>query len=373
MGAAFDDQLINSVAGIIGMEARVLNNFGHAGLDFFTPNINPFKDPRWGRGQETPGEDTLHLSNYVYNLVVGLQGGLDPSPYYQVVATCKHFVGYDVESWDGNLHFKFNAVITTQDLSEYYLPPFQTCLRDAKAVAAMCSYNAVNGIPSFYSDDAGEIPDSVGIKVTSDCDAVSDIYNSHKYTATPQQGAADALIAVCIHLSFADLGYFDPAEGQPYRSYNWSNVNTPNAQKLAYQAAVEGMVLLKNDGTLPLSGNANYRGAAPYLISPLMGAIKHGYNVKYVMGTSISTTSTDGFAAAVAAAKAADAVIFAGGMDLSVEDEANDRLNITWPGNQLDLIAELQAVGKPLVVAQFGGGQVDDTASKGAASVIIHS
>ncbi|KAF8452797.1 glycoside hydrolase family 3 protein [Boletus edulis BED1] len=410
MGAAFDDQLINSVAGIIGMEARALNNFGHAGLDFFTPNINPFKDPRWGRGQETPGEDTLHLSNYMYNLVVGLQGGLDPSPYYQVVATCKHFAGYDLENWEENLCFKFNAVIATQDLSEYYLPPFQTCLRDAKAGAAMCSYNGVNGIPScadtYLLQDI--LRDFWGFGqdrwVASDCDAVSDIYNSHKYTATPQQGAADALIAgtdvdcgtfysewlptaynqsliteaqlktalTRQYASLVRLGYFDPAEGQSYRSYNWSNVNTPNAQKLAYQAAVEGMVLLKNDGTLPLSGNVKtiaLIGAAPYLISPLMGAMQHGYNIKYVMGTSISTTSTDGFAAAVAAAKAADAVIYAGGMDLSVEDEANDRLNITWPGNQLDLIAELQAVGKPLVVAQFGGGQVDDTLLKGAASV----
>lgn len=187
------------------------------------------------------------------------------------------------------------------------------------------------------------------------------------------------------------LGYFDPVEWQPYRTYNWSNVNTPEAQQLAYQAAVEGIVLLKNDGTLPLSSNVknialigpwadattqmqgNYDGIAPYLISPLMGAIQDGHNVTYVLGTDISTTNTNGFAAAVAAAQEADAVIYAGGIDPTIEAETTDRLSITWPGNQLELIAELQTVGKPLVVVQFGGGQLDDTTLKGNASVSINS
>lgn len=192
-------------------------------------------------------------------------------------------------------------------------------------------------------------------------------------------------------ISTISLGYFDPSEQQPYRGYNWGNVNTPEAQQRAYQAAVEGIVLLKNDGTLPLSrsvknialigpwANAttqmqgNYAGIAPYLISPLMGAIQDGYNVTYVLGTDISTTDTSGFAAAVAAACEADAVIYAGGIDLTIEAEGNDRINITWPGNQLELIGELQAVEKPLVVVQFGGGQVDDTTLKSNASVGIHS
>jgi beta-D-xylosidase 4 len=154
---------------------------------------------------------------------------------------------------------------------------------------------------------------------------------------------------------------------------------------------VEGIVLLKNDGTLPLSSSVknialigpwanattqmqgNYKGIAPYLISPLMGAIQDGYNVTYVLGTDISTTDTNGFAAAVAAAREADTVVYAGGIDLTVEGEDNDRLSIIWPGNQLELIAELQAVGKPLVVIQFGGGQLDDTTLKDNASASIHS
>lgn len=424
MSAAFDDELIKSVGSIVGMEGRAFNNYGRAGLDFWTPNINPFKDPRWGRGQETPGEDPYHLSQYVYNLVVGMQGGLDPKPYYQVVSTCKHFAGYDLEDWDGTVRYGFNAVITSQDLVEYYLPSFQSCYRDAKVGAAMCSYNAINGVPScadaYLLQDI--LRDFYGFAqdrwVTSDCDAVQTIYSPHNY-ATPQQAVADALKAgtdldcgnfygewlpiayneslitetdlrtalVHQYSSLVRLGYFDPEEQQPYRTYNWSSVDTPIAQRFAYRAAVEGIVLLKNDGTLPLSSSiknialigpwanattqmqGNYFGVAPYLISPVMGAMDDGYNVTYVLGTNITSNDTSGFAAAVAAAKEADAVIYAGGIDFTVEDETLDRYSITWPGNQLDLIAELEMIGKPLVVVQFGGGQLDDSILKGNASV----
>lgn len=93
MSAAFDDQLITDVATVISTEARAFNNAGRAGLDFWTPNINPFKDPRWGRGQETPGEDAYHLSSYVHALIYGLQGGYDPK-YKRIVATCKHWVSF---------------------------------------------------------------------------------------------------------------------------------------------------------------------------------------------------------------------------------------------------------------------------------------
>ena len=160
-----------------------------------------FKDPRWGRGQETPGEDPFHLSQYVYNLVIGLQGGLDPKPYLKVAADCKHFAAYDLEDWEGNLRYGFNAVVTQQDLSEYYLPPFQTCVRDAKVASVMCSYNAVNGIPScansFLLQDL--LRDTWGFNderwVASDCDAVQNIYDAHNYTTDPAQAAADALLA----------------------------------------------------------------------------------------------------------------------------------------------------------------------------------
>lgn len=149
------------------------------------------------------------------------------------------------------------------------------------------------------------------------------------------------------------------------------------------------MVLLKNDGTLPFNkrirklvligpwANAttvmqgNYFGVAPFLISPLLGAQRAGFEVVYALGTNLTANDTSGFAEALTAAKGADAIIFAGGLDETVEAEGLDRLNVTWPGIQLDLVAELAKVGKPLVVAQFGGGQVDDTALKSSKGVCL--
>lgn len=176
------------------------------------------------------------------------------------------------------------------------------------------------------------------------------------------------------------LGYFDSADKQPYRKLSWDDVSTPASEKLAYTVAANGFVLLKNDGTLPLKKSlkklaiigpwanttegmqGNYYGTAPFLISPLMGAIAAGYDVTFVAGTSsVLDTSTNGFADAVAAAKAADVVVFAGGIDESVEAEGLDRTTIVWPGSQLDLIKALAGVGKPFIVLQFGAGQVDDS------------
>lgn len=160
-----------------------------------------FKDPRWGRGQETPGEDPFHLQQYVYNLIVGLQGGVDPQPYFKIAADCKHYAAYDLESWEGVIRNGFDAQVTQQDLSEYYLPSFQTCVRDAKVASVMCSFNAVNGVPvcasKFLLQDV--LRDTWGFTedrwVTSDCDAVENIYDPHNYTDDPVQAAADGLLA----------------------------------------------------------------------------------------------------------------------------------------------------------------------------------
>ncbi|KAJ8508941.1 hypothetical protein ONZ45_g8831 [Pleurotus djamor] len=183
LGATFDDLLIKSVATVISTEAQAFNNHGFSGLDYFTPNINPFKDPRWGRGMETPGEDPFRISRYVLNLVDGIQGGIDPLRF-KVAADCKHFAAYDLELWQGFGRFSFNALVTTQDLSEYYLPPFRACVRDAKAASVMCSYNEINGTPScansFLLKDI--LRDWWGFDedrwVTADCDAVDNIRRS---------------------------------------------------------------------------------------------------------------------------------------------------------------------------------------------------
>ncbi|KAJ7695694.1 beta-xylosidase [Mycena rosella] len=423
MSAAFDDEMIKAVATVISTEVRAFNNAGRAGLDAFTPNINPFRDPRWGRGQETPGEDPFRIAQYVFNLIDGLQGGIDP-PQFKIAADCKHFAGYDVEDWEGNLRFAFNAIISPQDLSEFYLPPFQSCVRDAKVASVMCSYNAVNGIPSCGDTYLLQtiLRDYWGFDqnrwVTSDCDAISNFID-HKFVSDLPHAAAAGIkagtdidcgstygnnLGAALNMSLVNvsdisaaltrqytslvrLGYFDPAASQPYRQLGWADVNTPTAQNLAYQIAVEGVVLLKNDGTLPLSSSikklafigpwanatkqmqGNYQGIAPFLISPFEAAQTAGFSATLTPGTAINSSTTSGFAAAIAAAQAADAIVYAGGIDDSIEAEAMDRDTITWPGNQLDLVTELAGLGKPLVVMQFGGGQVDDVALKNNSKV----
>ena len=185
------------------------------------------------------------------------------------------------------------------------------------------------------------------------------------------------------------MGYFDPAASQPYRQLSWADINTPDAQTLAYTAAVEGIVLLHNDGTLPFSpsikkialigpwANAtnqlqgNYAGNAPFLISPLKAAQTAGFDVAYAVGTQIDTTSTGGFSAALSAASGADAIVYAGGIDNSIEAESRDRSDIIWPGNQLELVGQLAALGKPTIVLQMGGGQVDSSSLKSNKNVSI--
>lgn len=161
---------------------------------------------------------------------------------------------------------------------------------------------------------------------------------------------------------------------------SFADVSTPFAQATAYRAASEGITLLKNDGLLPLKKSYNsvaligpwanattqmqgiYQGIAPYLVSPLAAAQAQWGHISFTNGTAINSTNTTGFASALSAARDADVIIYAGGIDSSIEKESRDRTSISWPGNQLDLVQQLSELGKPLVVVQFGGGQVDDSA-----------
>ncbi|KAK8132637.1 hypothetical protein PG999_000810 [Apiospora kogelbergensis] len=441
MGAAFDLPLIRSVADVISTEARAFSNVGRTGLNFWTPNINPYRDPRWGRGQEVPSEDAYFASQYINVLIPGLQGG-GPShsadnPYYKLVATCKHYAGYDIENWQGNQRYGFNAVITRQDLQDYYLAPFRACARDADAQSFMCAYNAVNGVPTCADpwllqdvlrdqygfstststatpggkDDEGATAADEGDRwVTSDCDAIKNVWNDHHYGASAADAAARSLNAgtdldcgdfwpqnlaaalranltteaalhkslVRRYASMARLGWFDAAAGQPYRRLSWADVATPDAKALALRAAVEGIVLLQNKNTtLPLGpspkkvavigplGSAttqlqgNYFGRAQSVTSVVAAFKSAGWDVTAVQGTSIAGSSTSGFAAAVSAAQAADVIVYVGGIDNSQESETRDRNAIAWPGQQLALIDRLAEVKseeakKPLVVVQLG-------------------
>lgn len=408
--AAFDDDLIRQIGAVVGTEGRAFGNNGFAGYDYWAPNMNPFRDPRWGRGQETPGEDILRVQNYIKSYVPGLQG--DDVLQKQVIATCKHYAAYDLET--GRYGNDYNP--TQQDLADYFLAPFKTCVRDAAVGSVMCAYNAVDGVPSCASEYLlGDVLRSHWKftadyqYVVSDCGAVTDIWQYHNFTDTQEAAASVAINAgtdlecgqtyVLLNESLAmnqttvarldsaltrlyqalfTVGFFD---GSKYQALGWSDVATPAAQSLAYQAAVEGTTLLKNDGLLPLDmsqkrkvavigpfANAtvqlqgDYSGTAEYLRSPLEAFEGYSaWDVTYAMGTAVNSNSTAGFSAALAAVNSSDMIIYLGGIDNSIEQETLDRTVLTWPGNQLELIAELAACSKPMIVVQFGGGQLDDT------------
>ncbi|KAK3363145.1 glycoside hydrolase superfamily [Lasiosphaeria hispida] len=436
MAAAFDDDLVFKIGNVISTEARAFINVGMAGLDYWTPNINPYKDPRWGRGHEvrtpgiafgqgielnrTPGEDPLRIKGYTKAIVAGLEG---TGPIRKVIATCKHYAAYDLERWKGITRYRFNAVVSSQDLSEYYLPPFQQCARDSKVGSFMCSYNALNGTPACAST---YLMTDILRKhwnwtehnnyITSDCNAIQDFLPGlHNFSSTPAQAAADALIAgtdtVCevpgyppftdvvgafnrtllpeatIDLALKRLyeglvraGYFDPASSSPYRSIGWSAVNTPETQALALQSAADGLVLLKNDGTLPLSLQGKsvaligswasqgrqmlggYSGIPPYLRHPVFAAQQLNLTIYSALGPVAqgNTPNATWTAPALSAAAKADVILYFGGTDVSIAGEDKDREAIAWPAAQLTLIERLATLGKPVVVVQLGD-QVDDT------------
>ncbi|KAJ9605721.1 hypothetical protein H2200_009570 [Cladophialophora chaetospira] len=421
MGAAFDDALINAVATVVSTEARAFNNANRSGLDYWTPNINPYKDPRWGRGQETPGEDPVHLKNYVAALIDGLEGGQNQK-YKKVIATCKHFAAYDLEDWGTTDRYNFDAQVNTQELAEYYMQPFQTCARDAKVGSIMCSYNALNGVPTCadpyilqtilreHWNWTGD-----GQYITSDCDAIQNIYLPHAYTNSREQAVTDALTAGCdlncgsyyqTHLPIAydqglfnqsvidqalirlysaliRLGYFDPASATPYRSLNFKNVSTPASEALALKAAEEGIVLLKNDGILPLSIpsgkklnigllgewanvttqlQGNYAGIARFLHAPLYSLQQlSNVNVQYTSTeNSIQFPTTGNWQQLLAAPIGNDVVIIADGINDNDESESHDRYDVTWAPGKIDLINQVASQGTPVIILQFGD-QLDNS------------
>ncbi|KAK1139887.1 hypothetical protein N8T08_011048 [Aspergillus melleus] len=417
--AALNRTLIHQIGSIISTQGRAFSNVGRFPLDTYSPNINSFRHPVWGRGQETPGEDAYCLSSaYAYEYITGIQGGVDPE-HLKLVATAKHYAGYDIENWNDHSRLGNDMQITQQDLSEYYTPQFLVAARDAKVHSVMCSYNAVNGVPScsnsfflqtLLRDTFGFVEDGY---VSGDCGAVYNVFNPHQYAANESAAAADSIRAgtdidcgtsyqyyfsesfdenllsrqdiekgvIRLYTNLVRLGYFD-GNSSKYRDLTWSDVVETDAWNIAYEAAVEGTVLLKNDGTLPLSDSissvaligpwanattqmqGNYFGPAPYLTSTLDALKASNLDVNYAFGTNITSDSDEDFSEALSAAKKSDVVIFAGGIDNTLESETLDRANITWPGKQLDLIDQLSRLEKPLIVLQMGAGQVDSSSLK---------
>jgi beta-glucosidase len=293
LAASFDPELMRRVSSAIGDEARAkyaeaLARSGRVdrfhGLTMFSPNINLFRDPRWGRGQETYGEDPYLTSRMGVAFVLGLQG--DDPRYLKVAATAKH---YAVHSGPEPERHRFDARVSLKEMRETYLPAFEALVREAHVASVMCSYNAVNGQPACASEELlyrflrGEW--AFDGYVVSDCDAVNNIWrpNEHEYVKTPWQAAGIALVrgtdlecgevygnlAEAVRRGYVKeqdldralsrvlasrfkLGLFDPKESVRWARITPAANDTPEHRRLALEAARESIVLLKNDGLLPL-------------------------------------------------------------------------------------------------------------------------
>ncbi|CAD6253862.1 unnamed protein product [Miscanthus lutarioriparius] len=282
----------------IGREARALYNLGQAeGLTIWSPNVNIFRDPRWGRGQETPGEDPAVASKYGVAFVRGIQGSTPagaPAPL-QASACCKHATAYDLEDWNGVARYDFDARVTLQDLADTFNPPFQSCVVDGKASCVMCAYTGINGVPACASSDllTKTFRGAWGLDgyVSSDCDAVAIMHDAQRYVPTPEDTVAVALKAgldlncgtytqehgmaaiqqgkmtekdvdKALTNLFAvrmRLGHFDgdPRGNALYGRLGAADVCTADHKNLALEAAQDGIVLLKNDaGILPFDRSA---------------------------------------------------------------------------------------------------------------------
>jgi beta-glucosidase len=302
LGATFDVPGVHAMATDIGIEGRIKHvqdmQAGHdgnqGGLDFWAPNLNIFRDPRWGRGQETYGEDPFLTGRMGVAFVSGMQG--DDPKYYRVIATPKH---YDVHSGPEPTRHFADVDVSRHDQLDTYEPAFRAAVVEGKAGSVMCAYNAINGQPAcanqFLLED--QLREKWGFQgyVVSDCDAVRDIFTGHHYRTTQAQASAISLLRgmdnecytggptlkddsdykpfieavqqgylpesaidtalVRLFTARIKLGMFDPPDMVPYTKIDEKELDSPEHRALARKLAEESMVLLKNDGVLPLKSS----------------------------------------------------------------------------------------------------------------------
>ncbi len=358
LAATFDVPLIHEMAVAIGAEARAKHNQAvragrrdiMEGLDFWSPNINIFRDPRWGRGQETYGEDPFLTGRMGVAFVTGLQG--DDPKYYRVISTPKHFA---VHSGPEPARHAIDVQVSKHDMEDTYLPAFRATVTEGKAGSVMCAYNRVNGQPAcantFLLRDRLRGAWKFNGYVVSDCGAIDDIFERHHFTKTMAEAGAAALKTgmdnECVdffkatdnsdYVKYLDavkqgvlteaamdvalkrlftarfrLGLFDPPDKVPYAQTPDSEIDSEAHRELALKMARESIVLLKNDGVLPL--NAGVRKIA--VLGPLAQSIRvleGNYN-----GTpSRATTALDGIRKQFASAQ----VTYAPGMNFLREEE----------------------------------------------------
>lgn len=408
MAATFDPAFLKREAEVIAEEARAKYNAARAegdtdiykGLTYWSPNINIFRDPRWGRGQETYGEDPYLTTQMGNALIQGLQGDLAHEKYMKIAACAKHFA---VHSGPEAIRHGFNAEATEKDLAETYLPAFESAVKDADVEAVMGAYNAVNGEPSCANERllVKILRGEWGFQghVVSDCWAVRDFHEHHHYTNGPEESASiavkrgcdlncgctyEALLtalrkdliteeeiraaAVHVFTTRYKLGMF--SDDCEYDKIPYTVVNCEEHQAMALKAAEESAVLLHNDGTLPLKKEkiksiavlgpnaysvkalyGNYNGDSDQWITNLDGIRQYvGKDVRvyYSQGADIISEKEDPLARpgkyiseAVCCAKLSDVVVICVGLNGDLEGEEGDTGNAFASGDKRDLLLPL--------------------------------
>lgn len=431
MAASFDEELIHEVADVIATEGRAKYNESvkkgdrdqYKGLTFWCPNINIFRDPRWGRGHETFGEDPYLTSRLGVSYVKGLQGDTE---HLKTAACVKHFA---VHSGPEEGRHSFNSRVSEKDLWETYLPAFEACVKEAKVEGVMGAYNRLNGEACCASRtlirDILRGKWGFGGYFVSDCGAIADIHMYHELTAGAPESAALALEAGCdlncgnVYLTVCQavqmgltseeavdraaehllmtrlrLGMLEETE---YDDIPYEVVECSAHRKLAREAAVRSMVLLRNDGILPLHRDkirtigvigpnadsrtalwGNYYGTSSCNITVLEGirnAVGEDTRILYAAGSHLYRPSSesgaeqdDRIAEALSVAERSDVVILCLGLDATIEGEegdasneyaAGDKKSLALPQSQTALLKAVAELEKPTVLVMMAGSAMD--------------
>lgn len=423
LAAIFDDEFLGQVANAISTEGRAkYNEYSksedrdiYKGLTFWSPNVNIFRDPRWGRGQETYGEDPYLTSKLGVSFVKGLQGD---GKYLKLAACAKHFA---VHSGPEGLRHEFNAVVNNKDLYETYLPAFEACVKEADVESVMGAYNRTNDEPCCGSKAL--LVDILRGKwnfkghVVSDCWAIADFHMNHRVTSTATQSAALAIKNGCdlncgnvylqMMLAYKEglvseeditraaerliatrirLGMFD--DDCEYDKIPYEDNDCKEHNNLSLEAARKSMVLLRNNGILPIDKSklksiaiigpnadskimlsGNYYGTASKYTTILEGIhdeVGEDIRVYYSEGCHIYKDRVESLALpndriseAVSIAKRSDVAILCLGLDSTIEGEqgdtgnsqaAGDKVNLNLPGKQQELLEAVIKTGTPIVV-----------------------
>lgn len=423
LAATFNDDLALQVSTAISDEARAMYNVAvkkdyrlkYGGLTFWTPNINIFRDPRWGRGQETYGEDPFLTSRMGVAIVKGLQGN-DPR-YLKVAACAKH---YAVHSGPERLRHEFNAQASMKDLWETYLPAFKALVEN-HVEAVMCAYNSTNGAPccgnTYLLQDVLRKQWAFKGHILSDCWALVDLYQGHKIVPNAAEAAAlalkrgvnldcgntypslidavkqglvtekqiDSSLSILLRTRFK-LGLFDPSENNPYNNIPASVINSAEHRALARKVAQQSIVLLKNNGALPLKNDlkkffitgpnatsvdvllGNYYGINPNLVTITEGVaaqIQPGSQLQYRPGALLDRDNINPIDWTTDEARNSDATIVVLGINGTLEGEEGesiaspsfgDRLDYNIPQNQVNFLRKMKKDNNKPVIAVITGG-----------------